>query len=241
MQLRRLAGVVAAAAVVPLAGCSVVGDVHVHPDDTLDVDLDVAYVAASDMGWLNPCSPTLAPGLAVESLESDPGEVRCSIEGTTHASALAQGELSFLLMGDSSADHVFLRLPPGSGWGPQPLVRELDVTLHFPGEVVAATGGVRVDGRTATVTDPKALLGEGATITARKHAGWPGWLVPGLAGVAWGGALAAGTRWARGGASGLEPTTEPAEPAGPTTQPPPPAAEATRPPTEDPTVWATDG
>lgn len=141
----------------------------------------------------------------------------------------------------TTPDHVFLRLP-AVYFVQNDLLQSIDVTLHAPGDIVAASAGATVGGTRATWGDAERVRAEGFAVTARTTTSAPGWIVPGVAGLVWGVALALGWRWSR-----PQPDAAPAAPAAPgapaaPVAPTPPRAPAhvqDRPP-EDPHVWAPD-
>lgn len=187
----------------------------------------------------------LIPGAEVLTAEAPEGQGACRMVGE-----LAHDEYTLVMpLGGhvlTTPDHVFLRLPALYFAQTDP-VESIDVTLHAPGDIVATSAGATVRGSTATWTDADSVRAEGFAVTARTTASAPGWIVPGVAGVVWGVALALGWRWSRprldAAPAAPQPPGKPvAEPATDHVAPSPPPAPVPSPdrPPEDPSVWAPD-
>lgn len=222
----------------PLAACSVKGEAWVEAD-RVRLDVTVAYATDDPMGGPGVCSMDLAqqiPGLTVTFIETPAGQTSCRLVGD-----VAQDEASwpFGRVTVVTPEHLFLRLPHGYVSDPATFTG-VDLTVHFPGEVLAASGGAHVQGSTVTWIDPDRVRAEGFSVTARARPDLPGWLVPGLAGLAWGAALTLAARWLlpRSDADAQDPDT-PATTADHDLEPilPPVASDQ---PAEDPRVWADD-
>lgn len=140
----------------------------------------------------------------------------------------------------TTPEHLFLRLPPVFLGHVTPF-EDIDLTLHTPGDVLVASAGADVSGSTALWRDPGRVQEEGFAVTTRTTTAPPGWLVPGLAGLGWGAALALGWRWLRPHAPAAHEAPAPPLPpeAAPESDPPLPPSSPRRP--GDPSVWAGDG
>lgn len=197
---RRWGRVVALAAVVPLAACSATGDLWFAADDTVRVELDVSYPYSTPM-FMPLCSPTDWLGTGTLKADRKPapsGHAACHLSGTVSRADATQGPWGIFGRAVFSDDFAFLQVP---GYYLQSLgagvSADLDLTLHFPGEVVAIGGAGRAQGTTVHIADADALAEEGLSLTARLAPTEPDWVVPGVAGLGWGAALAGLVWWLR--------------------------------------------
>lgn len=247
MPPRRL---VRAAAVVllalPLAACSLKGEAWVDPD-AVRVDVTLSYATSGPMAGMDLCNEWHSLSeLTITPIESPSDQTSCRVVGEM---AHQEPAWPFGRVTAATPEHLFLRIPGGYFSAESPL-DDLDLTLHFPGEVLAASAGAHVQGASATWVDPDAVRTDGVTVTARARPDFPSWLVPGLAGLAWGVTLALAARWLlpRPDAPDLD-APDPDEPdaaaavhatehQGASSTAPP--ASAPDQPAEDPRVWADD-
>lgn len=236
MDHRRMARLASVALLLPLAGCSLRGEVWLEPDATARVDLVLAYESGSEFASVAPCSQD--PGrstLASPPVPAAPGYVACHLTGRT---TLDGDTLEQWGIAVASPDHLFVRTTRPWYLRNAGEVSDLDVLLHFPGDVIAASRGVEVTGSTARLNDPVAA-GDGIAVTARSRLTLPSWLVPLLAGLGWGIALALGASWWSGWL-GDDEDPAPALPddregPAPDEVPPSEGAPADR---QDPSIWA---
>lgn len=234
MGAHRLARAAAVLAMLPLAACTLDGDLFVHADR---VDLDVTATHRSfGEGHNGLCLPDRwdNTGVALTKLPAPDGTLACHLKGTIQGNDFSFPLLSIVVVGE---DHLFLRLPPGYlFWGPEndPLTA-LDLTVRFPGNVVAATSGGQVVGPLVRWTDPALVAKEGLTATASLHPSIPVGVFPAGLGLVWGSALALGAAWLRrGSAPGALPRREPPADEAPANETPAGPPE----PPQDPSVWA---
>ena len=197
MRGRAVRGALAAALVLPLATCTLGGDLEVQPDGTVVVDVEVSYAEDSPEAALGLCDPARASaeyGLYATSRPAQLGDIACHLRGRTRAvdQAVLFGEVV------TSEDFVFARSAADRydrDWSP---LTRVDLTVTFPGEVIASNGSGRVSGRTLTVTDPALVTEMGVAATARARPGPSSWVVAVLAGLGWGVVAGLALVWLRG-------------------------------------------
>ena len=237
MDPRRIAHLAGLALLLPLAGCSLRGDVWFEPDAHARVDLVVAYETSSPLASLSPCTQDrLLSTLTSKPVRAATGYVACHLTGRTQLTGNAVGQWGSAVV---AQDFVFLRPTWPQFLGEVGEVSDFDVTLHFPGDVVAASRGAEVVGHTVRLNDPALALAEGLAVTARTRPTLPSWLVPLVGGLGWGIALALGVSWFLGWLG--EDPADPATSAGPDDEPGTDDEPDTEPVEEqDPSIWAPD-
>lgn len=225
----------------PLAACSLKGEAWVDAD-TVRLDVTVAYATHGPMTGMALCAAEewQYPGVTITMIDTPVGTTSCRVVGE-----MAQGELArpFGRVTVVTPEHLLLRVP-GDYFSTESAHDDLDLTLHFPGEVLAASAGAHVQGASVTWIDPDALRTDGLSVTARARADLPAWLLPGLAGLAWGAALAFAARWLLPRPKRDTPDATTADAPAPTNDHEPgmvlPQAPIPDLPAEDPSVWADD-
>lgn len=243
----------AVAALVALTGCSVEGTLDVTPD-AIGVDLEISHRApqrAGDGSYFGAeycgvapggTAGVQLPGLTREMREAPPGTLACRLHGVLRRAERPTTFDGFVVVANG---FVFASLP-GIGdddLDPDPLER-IDLTVTFPGEIVATTAQAAATGSTLRLTRPDQVTTALVQVTARDgRFGLRDLLGPlGLLAAAGVGGTATWLALRRRPA---------ARPADPPAQPPPdsPArptggsvrdapSEGGRPPPEDPGVWA---
>ncbi len=235
------AALVASAA---LSGCSVVGEVFVTADGTR-VDLLVQHPRQTQN--MQVCGSE-SPGMGVDLLmvEADhPDDVACRLTGTVRGEGWSESLLTV------TQDYVFLAVPAGYfGWtnddgvpDPRP---SFDVTVHFPGQVLAVDdAGRQLAGNAVRWNDYPALNRRGLGATARIGPAPVTWPVPAVLGLVLGGTLTAGALWVERRLTARTALDEPLKPPSLTLGvlpdlplEPEPEQPTRPPPPEDPQVWS---
>ena len=125
-----------------LSGCTVTGDLWLTAED-LRLDLRVRHAKYSD--GPAPCTEGGRGelGLTPVVVEQTDTEVACTIAGAVSLTSPTERENWVNFLVGPAGDDLMLLVPPGSFFpadGPQ---TTLDLTVHLPGDVVAAGGGLR--------------------------------------------------------------------------------------------------
>lgn len=201
-----IARAAASLALLPLTACGLRGEVTVEPD-VLSIDLVVTVPREESDKSEGPCTPGwLGSEVALKVkpvlLADGSNEVACHLQGELAHSAVAPWAW---LVASSSEGVVFVQVPAG---GVLPTVSgadklaHVDVTVHFPGQVVSTNGALNAFGTSVRVTDAQALWAHGFSATARTEAGVAGWVLPAFAGLGWGAILTGvvGSLWSWSGA-----------------------------------------
>lgn len=160
-----------AAGTLALSGCSVTGTASLHDDGTASVDV-VLVLSSQDDDF---CTDAPA-GLTVGMLPSDAGKTSCRVT----ADRVPGDRLTswFGLPGRGDGFYYVGLSPVLLGFGND--LAAIDLTLGFPGPVLAASGASAVTWNTVRWTDPEAVVAEGLMVVALDHAGIPvSWLVAG--------------------------------------------------------------
>lgn len=169
-----------------ITGCSVRGTVVVH-ESTLDVDLVVTHSPSADPDLREslPCG-SLVEFDSVTAVRDTRSEVIWSCRYDGPARTFGGGILT-----REDGHHAFV-LGPWTAYAldPNDPLTDLDVTVVFPGRVVAASGG-SASGTTVRFTDPRSGF---AALAEDGGVGQPTW--PALAGGAAGGLGGAGVGFA---------------------------------------------
>lgn len=219
-------------ALLPLAACSVQGDIVVG-DDALSLDLTISHATSGDGVGDSPCS-SMNGEWVMTPLPSPPGTIACSLEGEVPLVAATGAGL--LLQG---RDHLFLRWPPSALSREDDPLEAVDVSVHFPGAVVAASDGAWVYGSTVRWTDADRVRTEGVSATASRYSPIPRWALPAGLGVVWGAAAVGGLTWLRRRPVALRNAGDAVGEASAGTVAAPESPESPAEP-EDPRVWAPD-
>ncbi len=239
-----------------LTGCTLSGTATFSRDD-IDVDVIVQHrdplagprTSDGSISAVNVCGDWNVGGLAKEALQAPSGEVACRLRGSL---PLPDGTDSneYSSMMARSNGNIFITMP--DGWfSPGSYTEQLtsiDLTLRFPGPVVATSTGGQLGVSSVHVTDPEAIIRSGLWVTARDTPFDPIFVL-GAAALTVGAALGAGASWLLLRRNGPILATAAAEPLiahAPDDlpevpesahhhahQPPAPAL-----PPEDPTVWS---
>lgn len=225
-----------------LSGCTVTGDLWLTAED-LRLDLRVRHAKYSDVPA--PCTEGGRGelGLTPVVVEQTDTEVACTIAGAVSLTSPTERENWVNFLVGPAGDDLMLLVPPGSFFpadGPQ---TTLDLTVHLPGDVVAAGGAAEIEGRTLRIADAEALGREGVAVTVRTAPGFPTWLLPAGAGLALGGLAVGAAARLRRRRPAVEPRPLPEErPAAPAASGTPVVVERVEPPPdlppEDPQVWS---
>lgn len=161
-----------------LAGCDVSGTIDLQADDALAVD-----VVVSGDGFGEGC-PDAIDSLAVTTEPGTDGATTCRITGTLPIAQLSQ-VMTVKDVGEYTV--ITVTLQPDDLAFPDPV----DLTLRFPGEVLASSGG-QVDGNRVRISRTADL--RGLEIVALNRPGPPDRVIWGLVGVGVG-ALGVGAFW----------------------------------------------
>lgn len=172
-------------AALALTGCSAAGDVFVRADG---ITIDLVLEHSSDPSAFNPCTQTGGRPFVTTPREAPPGRSACTVSASITFEDTA--EYSFSRFVVRSADAYFLQVEPFLGGGPVDRLESFDVTVHFPGPVIASNGS-EVRGDTVRWTDASQVAEQGLAATARTSWMGPevGYALLGLAAGAAGGAV----------------------------------------------------
>ena len=186
----------AALALVPLlAGCSLAGEAWVDAE-TIAYAVTVSGLGVEDGNLLDMCTghSWYVPGAEVHDLRTEDRKTSCRLVGE-----MPLDDSNPLGMFVVTADHVFGRVTLSQGSGVGPLTLEgLDLTVHFPGDVLVASAGGQVSGLTVTWTDGDRAVAEGLVATASRAQGLAPWLLPAIGGTVVGAAAVGGVAlWRR--------------------------------------------
>ena len=239
-----------------LGGCTLQGTVTFHSADA-DVDVVVQHrdpraqrpVGAASISAVDVCGDWRIAGLKKEARQAPAGEVACRLSGRVSLPAQGVTDNELTGMVNRSNGSIFLTLPRSwfAAGSYTEALTAIDLTLRFPGPVVATSSGTQVLGASVRVTDPRAVTDGGLWVTARDSVFDPIFLALAgallLGGAA--GAAAMGLRLRRAGprdpdAGVVGHVPDPDAPASdeprPSAAPPQPRPRPTS--TEDPAVWS---
>lgn len=162
-----------------LGGCTLQGTVTFHSGDA-DVDVVVQHrdpraqrpIGDAAISAVDVCGDWRIAGLAKEPRPAPGGEVACRLVGrvTLPARGVTDNELTGMV--NRSNGSIFLTLPRSwfeAGSYTEALTA-IDLTLRFPGPVVATSSGAQVLGASVRVTDPRSVTDGGLWVTARDNA-----------------------------------------------------------------------
>lgn len=207
----------AAASGLLLTGCTLEGDIRID-HDTVTFDLAARHRPDVSNG---PCGGGLPDGLRVNDVATEGVEVRCTITGTLPRDGADGGEEPWVQGLLSEVDGTLFLVVPSAYFAGTAHPADLDITMHFPTRILAASTGGVVTGRSVRWTDAKALAATGMAATASDpRPAVPRWLalaaLAGAAGVGLGFAGLNGRRGPAGpDAAGSPGPAEPVEPVEP--------------------------
>lgn len=249
---RRAAAAASVVLLAALAGCSLRGEIHIVGNDEVRVDLRYVPDEFPGVSGCREYTPGFSD-LEIVSSGNPDAPRECRVVGTLTAERDEESDLlSRLLMGN---DDLFALNSGPVGYSETGEPPDVDVTVHFPGQVVAGNGRLGWTGSTMRWTDGVDVRDHGIHAVAERTPSLPGWFVPAVAGAGWGAvlvglgagpALAASRRRravpdsaaATEAAAGADPAAEAArDEDGPPAPSPAPAPVADA---EDPSVWARD-
>ncbi|QIK71001.1 hypothetical protein G7070_00280 [Propioniciclava coleopterorum] len=256
MVQRRTKVVAAVAGALLLTGCTLDGTVTFHREN-VEVDVVVQHRdprarqprGDAPISAVDVCGDWSVGGLSKEQRPAPTGEVACRLTGSV-ALPVDGSEASELNgMINRTNGSIFVTMP--SAWFASGSYTEkltaIDLTLRFPGPVVASSSGGQVLGATVRVTDPAAITRTGLWVTARDGPFDPMFLALGLM-LLVGGSAGAAAMWLHLRRAAR--SAGPDEPEHFLARVPedaadePPAVRRERPhpprpaPSEDPTVWS---
>lgn len=231
-----------------LSGCSATGAATFHVDGTASVDVVMTLNSRDDAFCTE--ARDRSEAVRLQMLPGESGETRCRLT----ADRIPHTELSRLLLPLGRADGRYHLTLPGAlladPFGEE--IEAVDLTLTFPGPVLAASGTSSVIWNTARWTDPEAVKADGLMVVALDHPGVPlAWLAAGAGGALVSGVAAAALARRGRTSTGARVAARGPRDAGPPVAapegflPPAPDAAAAQPPTrhapEDPEVWSRPG
>ena len=236
----RIARAAAVLALLPLTACGLRGEVTVEPD-VLSIDVVVTTPReVNDTGW-GPCTTgSLGSEVALKVEPVPPADgsddVACRLQGDLAHDAV----VPWVSLVTSASDGViFAHVPTGGvlrdvfGTGE---LADLDLTVHFPGQVVSTNGAVEATGTSVRLADPQAFRDQGFAATARTESTVPVWVLSALAGLGWGAILTGLVGRLRSRVDVPSPGPQDSAPPREEATPEPPAPA----PPGAPTVWAPD-
>lgn len=161
MPPRSMARLAALAVLLPLAACSLEGDAYVDAKHVV-IDAVLTHDASGPIAWMDLCFGALTDqNVTTTPLPSPAGTVACRVSGTVALSESPRMVWPSVVQG---VDHVFVRVPAINfiinANGDEEALESIDLTIHFPGDVVSATGGAQVFGSTVRWRDADAVRRE---------------------------------------------------------------------------------